>query len=838
MKKFLRLLTSLFLIGTASGILVSICIFNYYNAKLPSIEQLKNYNPILTSRLYTNNGRLLKEYAKEKRLFVPIDNIPKLVKDAFIVAEDADFYYHFGISIKSIISAAIDNARSNFDSRKIRGGSTITQQVAKNFLLTNDKTLERKIKEAILSLKITRAIPKNKVLELYLNQIFLGARAYGVAAGALNYFNKSLDDLEIEEVALLAALPKAPGHLNPKVNYSGALKRRNWVIGRLYEKGLITKDQMDKAIKTEIHVSEKESSEYFIAGSFTEDARKKIIELTDENTLLTGGLVITTTLDPDIQEAMREALKNGIEAYERRYGYRGSLGNIYDDTDFENTWPEKLATFHTNSYIRNGWLKAVILDINNKDNRAKIGLLDTKTQHLYDITVNINGKNYITSYLDFKSNNWAISREDKAQKKVATKIQDLNIRLGDVILVKASQNSGYLLRQVPVTNGGAVMLDPHTGRILGMVGGYIDSETNFNRVTQATRQIGSTIKPFVYLSAFENGYSPASIVVDEEITLDQGYGLPPYTPHNYYADMYYGPITLRTALKKSHNVATVRLADQLGLNKVTEMIRRLNINKQPQALYSMVLGSLETKLIDLTRAYAILVNGGKEIDLNLIEKIQDQYGKIIYRMDNRECPFCIVTEENIDKVLIPELKDKRKSIIDPANAYQIIYILEDAVKNGTGWRAKAIGKTIGGKTGTSNNYKDTWFIGFSPDFVMGVYVGYDNSISLGDEETGSRTALPIFVSAMKNILKDKADIPFRVPENIEFIKIDNKTGQKPNLSSDKNDIIFEAFKINSDKTIDNLYHDKESIINATEEVEIDDETSLDEMLLKSIKDVE
>lgn len=787
-----------FVIGS---IATSVVIYRY-NKQLPSIKELKEYNPDLTTRLYTNNGILLKEYATEKRLFVPIDNIPDLVKEAFISAEDSNFYNHLGIDPRALLSAIIHNIKAHFGGGQVRGASTITQQVAKNFLLTNERTLDRKIKEAILSFKITKSISKDKVLELYLNQIFLGYRSYGVAAGALNYFNKSLDDLEIQDAALLAAMPKAPGKLNPKVNYDDALIRRNWVIKRMYEEGYINKSEMLNAQNSPIEIKEKNKDEYFVAGAFVEDVRKKIIDNVGESRLMKDGLVVLTTLDQKIQKIIQNGFKDGIEAYEKRFGYRKPLGNVFieNEKNFKNDWGNELKNFEINSYYRNNWRRAVVLDFDELNNKVEIGLIfdeknnDSKSEE----RVIINGTIYSKSYLSLKYNAWAkepIQDKKEEIKEFAKNVKELNLKVGDIIfVVKMSNDDGYVLRQVPDVNGAVVVLDPHTGKILGMVGGYVDSETTFNRATQANRQVGSIMKPFIYLSAFENGYTPASIVMDEEIILNQGDGLPPYIPKNFESDRFYGPITLRTALQKSCNVSSVRLVYEMGLRKVVEVVKRFNINKRPKAIYSLVLGSVESRLINMTQAYAMLVNGGKQIDVDVVEKIQDKYGKTIYKRDDKICESCVVNDSNINNVIVPELIDNRKTITDAASAYQIVSILEGVIKNGTGWRAKAIGKTLGGKTGTSNDFKDAWFIGFSPDVVVGIYVGYDDNRTLGENETGSKVALPIFVDIMKKIMADKQDVPFRVPDNIEFVKVDSKTGEAPTLITNKLDIIFEAFK--------------------------------------------
>lgn len=582
-----------FVLGTIS----LFCIFIIYSKELPSIDELKAYNPSLTSRVYSSNGILLKEYAKEDRLFVSIDNVPDIIKYAFVSAEDSNFYNHLGIDFFALFKATLSNIKAIKSGGSLRGASTITQQVVKNMLLTNERTITRKIKEAILSFRITKALSKDKVLELYLNQIFLGYRSYGIVSASLNYFDKSLDEITIEEAALLAAMPKAPSNLNPKNHYDDALVRRNWVIRRMYSEKYITKEQMENAIKTDIILQTRKDDKYMNAGAFVEDVRKNIVNIYDKKHLMSDGIIITTTLDPKIQSIMQESFKDGIESYERRHGYRKPLGNIYEDKSFYTNWMDDLKNFGVNSYYRDNWKRAVVLGFDTEKNRVNIGLIKGKNEEEkpYNEYYERNGEVYIKSYLNFSSNSWAVSpyiANNDTTKEKASDVLDLNLKIGDVIFVKETLKNGYLLRQTPEVDGGAIMLDVHTGRILGMVGGYIDSEMTFNRATQANRQLGSIMKPFVYLSAFENGYTPASTIMDEPITLDQGYGLPPYTPKNYDETKFYGFITLRTALQLSLNVASVRLASEIGLDKVAEVIKRFNINKNPPKLYSLVLGSV------------------------------------------------------------------------------------------------------------------------------------------------------------------------------------------------------------------------------------------------------
>lgn len=819
-KKIFKFLFFFGLICFAIGTIAVVSVFIYYSFKVPKHTNLEDYQPSITSRLYSSNGILLKEYADEKRIFTPIENIPNVVKNAFISAEDKNFYKHRGIDPQAIISASIYNVFAYFNKQQFRGGSTITQQVVKNLLLTNERTIERKIKEAILSYRITKDFSKDKILELYLNHIYLGNNAYGVASAALNYFNKSLSEITTEEAALLAAMPKAPGKLNPVNNYDAALARRNWVLERMYKDGYIGKSEYEKAITQPINLQKREFNRDFNYGAYVEEVRKTLSNMYSEESLMKDGFVVSTTIEPKIQKALDDALKNGLEAYDRRHGYRKSLGNIADNNkDFNNNWAEKLKEFEIKEYYREDWQRAVILE--KLEDRIVIGLLENKDteNYEYDELVEINGIKAKKSYLLLSNIKWVIDPSllnmtitDEEGNEVEVKYEvkttnDVNLQIGDVIFVGPTIRSGYLVKQTPQVNGGAVALDPHTGRVLGMVGGYIDSEITFNRVTQAKRQPGSVIKPFVYLTAFENGYKPTDTIMDEEIVLPQGMGVPNYRPKNF-SNTYHGLVTLRTALQNSYNVATVRLVSELGVSKVTNTIKRFGINERPKRVYSVVLGSVESHLINMARAYSMIVNGGKYIDIETIEKIQDKYGKTIYKRDERECKNCIITDKKlkIEDIEVPFLEEDRKSISDEASTYQIISILEGVVNYGTAWRAKSIGKIIGGKTGTSNDFRDAWFIGFSPDIVIGVYVGFDDNRSLGENETGSRAALPIFIDAAKVILKDEPSIPFRVPSNIVLKRIDSSTGKSPTLISKDRNIIFEAFKTKDLKDIEEDTH--------------------------------
>jgi penicillin-binding protein 1A len=755
-------------------------IFKKYSENLPDYEQLKNYSPMITTRIYSADGSLLNEFSKEKRIFVPIKNIPQNLINAFLAAEDSNFYKHSGIDFLAIFRTSVNNLFSMMRGDTSMGGaSTITQQVVKNFLLTRERTLQRKIKEAILAFRISQVFPKDQILELYLNQIYLGSGAYGVVAASQAYFDKSIDELTLEEMALLATLPKAPSKLDPRKNIEKAKERRNWVIQRMIDENFISEEDGFVAMDKPISLKPKQADEVTHASFFSDSVKKELSDLYGSDSVFENGIVVRTTLDPKLQDVAINSFEKGIEEYDTKHGYRGALGKI----DSTGNWQENLQKFDTKKIYKETWQRAVILSL-SKDS-ATIGIE--------------NGEIGIIEFTSLKSTKKFINvdRVGLSPKKIS----DI-FSVGDVILTQKSLKDGiYNLKQIPEVNGGFVAMDPHTGRVLAMTGGYVDSPNQFNRATQAMRQPGSTMKTFGYIAAIENGLTPASIIMDEEISLNQGSGLPPYQPSNYSQE-FYGPTTLRTGLEQSRNVTTVRLADQVGLDKVVEVIKRFGVNDNPKKIYSLVLGSTETTVMKIATAYAMMVNGGKKITPAMIEKIQDRDGNTIFRRDNRECKKCFVEnlEEYKDKevpaLAMPQLNNDKEEVTDSATAYQITFMLQGVVDRGTAARAKSIGKILGGKTGTTNNSFDSWFVGFSPDLVVAVYIGFDNPRTLGNEETGASVAMPVFINFMKEALKDKPSTPFRVPSSIKFVKIDRTSGRHPTVETPKEKIFFEAFKSN------------------------------------------
>ncbi len=751
--------------------------FKKNSDNLPDYEQLKDYSPIITTRLYAADGSLITEYSKEKRIFVPFDLIPKHLSNAFISAEDSNFYKNSGIDFVAIFRASINNALAVVKGDESLGGaSTITQQVVKNFLLTKERTLQRKVKEAILAYRMTKAFSKDKILELYLNQIYLGSGAYGVAAAAQVYFDKSIDELTIEEDALLATLPKAPSKLDPRKNIEKAKVRRDWVIDRMVEEGYITKEEATAAKEKPITLKIRKDDDEDIARAnfFADSVKKELTQLYGSDNVFESGIVVRTTLDSRLQKIASKAFNDGIEEYDQKHGYRGALKKI----DIAGVWQDDLKKFEIKKLYKEGWEKAVVLSLT-----ADVATIGTEYGAIGSI--------------DLASVKWARKHIDTDRiGPVVKKIGDV-FAVGDVILVeKGVKGDAYVLRQIPDVNGAFLAMDPHTGRVLAMMGGYVDLPNQFNRATQAMRQPGSTMKTFGYVAALENGMTPATVIMDEPISLNQGFGLPPYNPTNYSGE-FYGPTTLRTGLETSRNVTTVRMADQIGIDKVAEMVKRLGVNDDPAKIYSLVLGSTETSMMRLVSAYSMMINGGKKITPAMIEKIQDRDGMTIYRRDKRQCAVCTVTDE-ANAGALPLLDETKEQVIDPITAFQITSMMQGVVDRGTAGRAKSIGKIIGGKTGTTNNSYDSWFVGFSPDLIAGVYVGFDTPKTLGKDETGASVALPIFINFMKQALKDTPSTPFRVPSGVKFVKIDRTTGKFPTPATPKDHVFFEAFKASDD----------------------------------------
>ena len=753
-------------------------VFWHYGRDLPDYHQLAHYEPPVTTRVYAGDGRLVAEYAVEKRSFVPISAMPQQVIHAFLAAEDKNFYTHSGIDPEGILRAAVINLknRGKGNDRRPMGASTITQQVAKNMLLTNEASLERKIKEAILAFRIEQSFTKEHILELYLNEIYLGQGAYGVAAAAINYFDKGLDELTISEAAYLGALPKAPNNYNPVRFPQAAKERRDWVISRMAEDGYISAAEASAAMLEPIQTRPRVETALVNGGEyFAEDIRRQIAENYGEDSLYKGGLSVRSTLDPHLQEIATNTLRAGLIAYDRRHGWRGPLQHI----DHGAGWMQRLQALPPKPELI-PWIRAVVLSVTN--DAAEIGLPDGHK-----------GK------IPIAEMRWARPQGPDQTLGASPRRPADVVKLGDVIAVEAVTKSEdgrltygpetFTLRQLPKIEGALVAMDPHTGRVLAMQGGFSYARSQFNRATQAARQPGSSFKPIVYLTALENGYTPSSLVLDAPIELDQGPGLPKWRPKNDHGG-YLGPTTLRVGIEKSRNLMTVRLAAALGMQKVSEFAEKFGVvDKLPHEL-SMALGAGETTPLRMATAYAQIVNGGRKITPTLVDRIQDRTGKTIYRHDTRVCEGCFAASYTDQSM--PVIPDNAEQLVDPISAYQMAHILEGVVERGTGHIVASVGRPLAGKTGTSNDSKDTWFVGFSPDLVAAVFIGFDEPMTLGAHEFGATAAAPIFRDFMAQALKDKPITPFRVPPGVRLVRVNAYTGRP--TTSDDHGSILEAFK--------------------------------------------
>ncbi|MGB6117182.1 MAG: penicillin-binding protein 1A [Mesorhizobium sp.] len=770
----IRLIGYFFGIGVALALLAAVGVTIYIGnvtKDLPDYEVLAKYEPPVTTRFHASDGALMAEFATQRRLYLPIQAVPDRVKAAFLSAEDKNFYHHPGIDITGLGRAVV----SNLTTGGRQGASTITQQVAKNFLLTKDQTYERKIKEAILSFRIEQAYSKDRILELYLNEIFFGLGAYGIAGAALTYFDKSVNELTIAETAYLAALPKGPSNYHPFRHTQRAIERRNWVIDQMVENGYINADEATKAKATGLDVKPRRSGTYLFAGEyFTEEVRREIINRYGEKALYEGGLSVRATIDPKMQEIARNSLHDGLIGYDTLRGYRGPVKKI----ELSGDWGVALGEVKALSDIPE-WRLAVVLEAGAGE--ATLGL-----QPRREVSDALSAdRDQIT--IVQKDMTWAMRHVVDGKLLRAKAVSDV-LAPGDVVYVEQkADSSGWRLRQIPAVEGALVAMDPHTGRVMAMAGGFSYSASEFNRATQAMRQPGSSFKPFVYAAALDNGYTPASVVLDAPITITQGNQT--WTPKNYGGESA-GPSTLRAGIERSRNLMTVRLANDMGMKLVVEYAERFGIYDNLLPYLPMSLGAGETTVMRMVSAYAIIANGGKEIKPSLIDRIQDRYGKTVYRHDERGCEGCVATSW-VDQPE-PELVDNSEQVLDPMTAYQVTSMLEGVVQRGTAVILSDLGRPIAGKTGTTNEEKDAWFIGYTPDLVVGVFMGYDNPIPMGKGSTGGGLAAPIFKKFIAEALKDKKPVAFRVPDGMTLIAINRKTGMRANKGDAGT--IMEAFK--------------------------------------------
>ena len=765
-----KLIRRLFIISTFFLILSSIFVISIlwiYSNKLPDYKFLKNYKPSVSSKLYSGDGQLIIDFSSEKRIFIPYDSIPKKVINSFLSSEDKNFFDHPGVDAKGVIRAIYNNIFNLLSSKRLEGASTITQQVAKNFLLTNEVSLDRKIKEAILAFRIERALSKTRILELYLNQIYLGEGSYGVASASLKYFDKPISDLDYAEASLLAALPKAPSKYNPYKNKELALFRRNLVLNNLYDNEYISKKDLEFFLNQDIKLNKRKKIYLEDSRYFVEDVRKSIVEKYGFDKVYKQGFNIKTPLDLRLQKHATASLRYGLEQYDKRRGWRGPLDNI----NYKTNWIESVKKFKLEKSI--GWELAIVKKINK-----------------FNVEIEINNKK--EGLINYNDVSWT--------KKQLSEL----LNIGDVIYVKNISENLYSLKQLPLVNGGIVVMDPFTGRVKAVSGGFSFKKSEFNRATQALRQPGSAFKPFIYALALENNFKPNSLVLDAPIVLEQGEDLKLWKPENY-GKKFYGLSTLRTGIEKSRNLMTVRIAQELGLKKINNLTKKLNIYDNPKELLSISLGSAETTLLKLTTAYCSFLNGGKLVKPIFIDRIQDSEGNTIFNSEKRYCLNC--DSISFTSKELPKIKNNFTQVFSPETSYQITSMLEGVIQRGTGKKLKKLNMDLAGKTGTTNNNTDTWFVGFTSNLVVGVFIGNDEPKSLGKFETGSKTAMPVFENFIKKATNKKDARPFKVAKGIEMMLIDGKTGK--NVEYRSTETIIEAFKIYKN---DN-YFEKNQILN-------------------------
>jgi penicillin-binding protein 1A len=816
-KRRKSLLLSLLGWGFAAGVVVFVCasagaayVLWKASQDLPDYVSLSKYEPPVMTRIHAHNGALIAEYARERRIFVPINTIPKRVVAAFLSAEDKRFYEHGGIDFQGVGRAVfkIVEAKISGSDRRAEGGSTITQQVAKNFLLSSERSMDRKIKEAILAVRIERAYPKDKILELYLNEIYFGIGAYGIAAASLSYFNKELQDLTIEEAAYLAALPKGPNNYHPFRREKQAVIRRNWIIGQMLENGYISAEEAEASKAKPLTVNLRGTGAHiFAADYFAEEVRRTLMSQFGEDKLYNGGLSVRTTLDPRLQQIARAQLINGLVQFDRSKGWRGPVTHL----DIGGDWGKALDAVQTPNDLQ-PWRLGTVLKIEGA--KAIVGLRPEKQQD-----GSLVGKREAIE-LTFEEMKWA-----KTKKGAPKAVGDV-VSPGDVVFVAPKDPNNvagvWSLMQIPEVGGGIVAMDPNTGRVLAVVGGFSFAMSQFDRAIQARRQPGSSFKPFVYAAALDNGYKPTSIVLDAPIEIEQGPNQDIWKPENYEKEHSAGPSTLRFGIEHSRNQMTVRLAQDLGMPIITDYAKRFGIYDDLLPVLSMSLGAGETTLLRIATGYCTIANGGHQVRPTLIDRIQDRWGRTVWRHDQRVCETC--KAEGWANQEEPEVPDDRVQIMDPHTAYQMTSILEGVIQRGTATSLKALERPLAGKTGTTNQEKDAWFVGYSPDLVVGVFMGFDSPIPMGKGNTGGKLAAPVFGNFMKEALADQPASPFRIPPGIKLARVNLRTGLRAGEEDPQS--IVEAFKPGEEP--DDAY----SVIGFTDQgtggIPRDDESSADD----------
>ena len=762
--------------GIAMVALAAAGVFYIYGRDLPSHESLAQYAPPTISRIYSGQGRLIDEFAQERRLFAPIDTIPVLVKQAFVSAEDKNFYSHEGYDLRGIAAAVIEAVRTR--GATVRGASTITQQVMKNFLLSGDRQIERKIKEIILASRIEDTLSKDKILELYLNEIFLGQNSYGVAAAAQTYFNKTLDQLAPHEAATLASLPKAPSDYHPVREKTRLLSRRNFVLKEMYENGYLTEAVFESEVNAPLKTVQNGDFADFKStlpprDYFTDEIRRQLSQDFGEGEFFSGGLTIRATIDNEMQPIAAEALRQQLELYDRGLGrWRGTGKKIPPETlEDEAAWREALASVDVarDVTLQGKWQVAVVLGV--EEQQLRLGIEGVKLRE---------GEPHVVPRKDIS---W-----------IQGDFFD-NFKPGDVVHVRrmTDDDSGafirWTLRQVPRVQGAFVAMDVNTGRVLAMQGGFSYQHSVFNRATQAKRQPGSSFKPFVYAAALDSGYSPATIVVDAPIEINTPQGI--WRPKNA-SNQFYGPAPLRTGIEKSRNLMTVRLAQEIGMETVGAYAERFGVYDHLQPVLANALGSQETTLYQMVAAYSMFANGGERVEPTLVDRVQDRYGRTIYRHDQRVCEDC--GKESLPQGQAPRIVSNRERVMNAVTAYQLTSMMKGVVERGTAAGAVNLPVPIAGKTGTTNDEKDAWFVGFSSNIVAGCYIGYDTPRPMGRGAGGGRLCAPVFQRFMSKAIVKYGGGAFKVPEGCQFIKIDRISGARLSDAASGENVVAECFR--------------------------------------------
>ncbi len=767
---------SFLITGILAAALLVAGIFWYYAQDLPSHEQLANYAPPSISRIYSGEGRLIDEFAQERRLFTPIEDIPDLVKQAFISAEDRNFYVHGGFDLRAIVAAAYQAVQSR--GRNVRGASTITQQVMKNFLLSGDRTGERKIKELILASRVEGTLTKDQILELYLNEIFLGQNSYGVTAAAQTYFNKTLDDLTLEEAAFLAALPQAPSNYHPVRNYDRVVARRGYVLGEMLRNGYIDRPTYDAAKALPLRTVQ--SGDFPSPRDampprdyFTDEVRRQLSGTFGEDEFFGGGLSIRATVDPDMQSEAALALQRALEQYDRGLGRLRTTGQTIapELLSNEEDWRAALAEMELarDVMLGNRWYPAVVLDVNA--DQARLGI--------ENVPSDVNAPHVV----DRPDISWARGS-----------LSD-NLNVGDVVYVRAITSDSddsfqrWSLRQIPEIQGGFMAMDVNTGRVIAMQGGFSYQDSVFNRATQAQRQPGSAFKPFVYAAALDSGFTPATIVIDAPIEINTPQGI--WRPTNA-TNQFYGPTPVRRGIEMSRNLMTIRLAQEVGMDVVGGYAERFGVYDRAQQFLANALGSQETTLFRMVAAYAMFANGGERVEPTLVDRVQDRYGRTIYRHDQRNCVDC--DEAGLADGRKPWITSNRARVMDAVTAYQLTSMMQGVVERGTAARTVNLPVPTAGKTGTTNEARDVWFVGYTSNIVAGCYLGYDQPRPLGQGAGGGTMCGPVFNEFMLEAVKKYGGGRFRVPEEGYFLKIDRNTGARLSDDASGPNVVAEFFR--------------------------------------------